>query len=170
MEQLREWLKTITALVIILGVLETVLPESGGIKKFAKLVFGLALMAAILQPVLLIVTLDWAAALPLPEAGHGEHDWLAAAERLQAKGAAPLLAAASHAAARQLEGLLLALEGVEDIEVQLTPASDGIEEVTVKVRGDANLGPRIQKIAAHYFHIPEAQVMVIAASRGEPGE
>ena len=61
MEQLWAWLKAITALVIILGFLETILPESAGLRGTAKLVFGIVLMAAVLQPVLELVHLDWKA-------------------------------------------------------------------------------------------------------------
>ena len=78
MEQLRSWLKTVTGLVIILGVLETLLPDAVG--RIAKLVFGLALMAAILQPVLFSFT-DWAVVARQRRSGC----WLATAERLQAR-------------------------------------------------------------------------------------
>ncbi|KLU40365.1 MAG: hypothetical protein AA931_01795 [Peptococcaceae bacterium 1109] len=169
MEQLRSWLKTVTGLVIILGVLETLLPDAGGVKGFAKLVFGLALMAAILQPVLALVSLDWAVVAP-PETGVGQDNWLATAERLQAKGAAPLLAAVEDSAARQLQSLLLTVDGVEEALVELTPGSGQMEEATVVVQGSGEIAPRIRRIAAYYLDIPESKVKVRITSKGEPGE
>lgn len=161
MAYLREWLKTITALVIILGFLETVLPEAGGVKKFAKLVFGLVLMAAVLQPALQLVMLDWTTAVPTFDGATAEEGWLKTAERLQVTGAAPLLAAAGQSVAVHLQTILLAVEGVESVEVQIAPGRDQIGEVTVAVQGDGRAGSRVKKIAAHYLQIPEEQVTVV---------
>ena len=93
MEQLWAWLKAITALVIILGFLETILPESAGLRGTAKLVFGIVLMVAVLQPVLELVHLDWAISIVgralesvYSTSFYAYDDWESTAARLQAKG------------------------------------------------------------------------------------
>ena len=164
MEQLRSWLKTVTGLVIILGVLETLLPDAGGVKGFAKLVFGLALMAAILQPVLALVSLDWAVVAP-PETGVGQDNWLATAERLQAKGAAPARSGGFCCLAPSKPSPNSGW--VEEAWWSYT-GSGQMEEATVVVQGQGD-APQ-SEIAAYYLDIPESKVKVRITSKGEPGE
>src|SRR5690554_3929225 len=166
MEQLRSWLKTITTLVVILGFLETILPESGGVKGFAKLVFGLVLMAAILQPILSLVNLEWALALSPGISDSSQTDWLATAERLQTRGAQPVLAAVDESAAGQLEALVLTVQGVEEADVVIQASMGQIETVRVEVRGDESVGSRVQKIAAQYLGISPNQVDVKVIAGG----
>ncbi len=173
MEQLWVWLKGITALVIILGFLETILPESPGIRGTAKLVFGLVLMAAILQPILSLVNIDWAASLSLENAASSfsrgtsiQGDWEAVAARLQAKGAAPVLRAVDESAARQLEALLLTIQGVEQVEISLSTDQGAVEAVDVRVRGQNITGDRIQRIVSQYLDLPEEHITVTMEAGG----
>lgn len=50
----RQWLQTLFSLAVLLAVLELLLP-SGELAKFARLVLGLSLMLAVLEPVVLLV-------------------------------------------------------------------------------------------------------------------
>ncbi|NLM39238.1 MAG: stage III sporulation protein AF [Firmicutes bacterium] len=177
MEQLWAWLKAITALVIILGFLETILPESAGLRGTAKLVFGIVLMAAVLQPVLELVHLDWARSLSSGSALESVYstsfyaydDWESTAARLQAKGAAPVLRAVDDSAGRQLEALIMTVQGVEQARVKLVSEQGVIEAVDVTVTGDGITGHKIQRIIAQYLDLPEERVAVnIEAGGAEP--
>jgi stage III sporulation protein AF len=53
----REWLQSLLGLVVLLGVLEMLLP-SGELAKYSKLVLGLALMLAFLQPLTILLNQD----------------------------------------------------------------------------------------------------------------
>ena len=49
----KQWLQTLLSLVVLLGLLELLLP-SGELAKYSKLVLGLSLMLAVLQPITLL--------------------------------------------------------------------------------------------------------------------
>ena len=53
----KQWLQTLLSLVVLLGVSELLLPP-GELARFAKLVLGLCLMLAVLQPLVLLVNQD----------------------------------------------------------------------------------------------------------------
>jgi|GEM_PF-5052440 len=169
MEELRSWLKTVTAVVIILGVAENLLPEQNSVKGVAKLVFGLTLMAAVLQPVLALFSLSWEA-IAVPQAHEEEAAWLETAGRLQSAGAAPLLAAAGEGTARQLQSLLLTVDGVDEVDVTVSPRPDGSMQAHITLQGDLGLEPKVRRIAAHYLGISEGLVTVDVAMGREQSE
>ena len=53
----REWLRTLLGLSVLLGLAEMLLPQ-GNMAKFSKLVFGLVLILAVLEPVVNLVSLN----------------------------------------------------------------------------------------------------------------
>ncbi len=126
MEGWQQWLRTITALVIIIGFFEMLLPEND-LKQLAKLIMGLVLMLAILQPILALVNWNWNPQYFLVEeiTIGGQRDWASEAQRIQTAGARPVLQAVEGSATKQLESLLVINEGINDAKVKLVLAPDG---------------------------------------------
>lgn len=124
----RGWIQTLIALVVVLGFLEMLLPDTS-IKKFSKLVFGLVLMLAVLQPIMAIVFWDWDTSFPLElslETVASNYDyWEQEGNRLHQIGSEHLDTQVMAGAIRQIETLALMTEGVEDAKVELEWGSDG---------------------------------------------
>lgn len=116
---LKSWLKTILALTVILGIAELLLP-AGDVGKFARLVLGLTIMLAVLQP--LSDLLQPSIVLPtfLPEAiAWHEQNFEPRAESLLWAGMRPLLSGKENTLINELEELILANTSLEEVSVEL---------------------------------------------------
>ncbi|HBN95175.1 MAG TPA: hypothetical protein DDZ66_02655, partial [Firmicutes bacterium] len=103
----REWLQTLLSLVILLGIVEMLLP-SGELAKYSKLVLGLALMLAILQPLTILLNQDlqnmdltWISTIS------SEPQVQVLAERVQLAATTPFLKQDEVTFATQIETVLL---------------------------------------------------------------
>ena len=119
----REWLTTLLGLTILLAIVEMILPP-GDIGKFSRLVLGLVVLLAVLQPLITFLKLNpeipsistWVPA-------QIEQDALVLAEEMRLAGAKPLLEADSGGHIRQLEALLLTMDQIEDVQVEIRGSS-----------------------------------------------
>lgn len=124
----QEWLRLLITLVIIIGFFEMLLPAND-LKKLAKLVAGLVLMLAVLQPVLAIVNLNWVSSL--------QHDmesvvqsnsfqsWEDKAQQISEAGLRPVLRTIENNAETQLENYLKNSFQLPEATVRITLAADG---------------------------------------------
>ncbi len=112
------WLRTVLGISVLLGIADMLLPK-GGTAKFCKLVLGLTLMLAVLQPISNLfslnpvsVDLDW------PGQGLSEREINSIAARVQLAGGArsALRADGGGALATQIESLLLDETGAQRCE------------------------------------------------------
>ncbi|NLJ75228.1 MAG: stage III sporulation protein AF [Firmicutes bacterium] len=162
----KEWLKTITALVIVLGVLETILPDNE-LRKFAKLVLGLVLMTAVLQPLLTVVYLNWDLGDWEAEIERGSNEaWQGIASRLETKGSEPVFRSLDQSLVHQVEAIVLGMYDVEQVEVQLKKTGSELVEVVVSVDSpDGAILEKVKRVVAHYLNMDEETITVI---RREP--
>ena len=162
----KEWLKTITALVIVLGVLETILPDNE-LRKFAKLVLGLVLMTAVLQPLLTVVYLNWDLGDWEAEIERGSNEaWQGIASRLETKGSEPVFRSLDQSLVHQVEAIVLGMYDVEQVEVQLKKTGSELVEVVVSVDSpDGATLEKVKRVVAHYLNMDEETITVI---RREP--
>lgn len=131
----QEWLRLLIALVIIIGFFDMLLPAND-IKKLAKLVAGLVLMLAVLQPVLAIVNLNWATSLQeFPNdvvQSSQQQSWTATAEQLSEAGLKPALSSIEASAQAQLTNYLTGNFQLESVNAGISLATDGtIRQVTI---------------------------------------
>jgi len=158
----RQWLKTLLALVILSGLAELILP-GGGVNKFAKLVLGLVIMLAVLQPLQILFGPGWEIpALELPSGLERKaEDWANLAAAVQTAGARPFLAKGDPALAGQLEVLLLTLEQVDEARVSIKFSTDGIEGVLVELSTpNPTVWAKAKKITAGCLNIAENKITV----------
>jgi stage III sporulation protein AF len=157
----REWLTTLLGLTILLAIVEMILPP-GDIGKFSRLVLGLVVLLAVLQPLITFLKLNpeipsistWVPA-------QIEQDALVLAEEMRLAGAKPLLEADSGGHIRQLEALLLTMDQIEDVQVEIRGSSFDHQMVLVKIDSiTPDLELRVRKIVSGILNIGEHQVAV----------
>lgn len=154
----KEWMQTILALVVLLGILEMLLP-SGDLAKFAKLVLGLALMLAVLQPITLLFKADL---------GRFDVEWFGLntrepeitvlAERVMEVASVPFLKHEEGLLITEIESVLKILENVEDVQVKIQSSS----HVQVFLRPfEPSTETKVRKVTAAILNLPEHQISVV---------
>lgn len=157
----REWLQTLLSLVILLGILEMLLP-SGELAKFSKLVLGLALMLAVLQPLTLLLdgdlgTLD----LSWMSTSSQQPEIQTLAERIQLAAAGPLLKRDEAVWATQIEDVLLNLVEIREVKVQIENEGSSNARVQVLLRPcERDTATRARQIVASLLNVAEGQISV----------
>lgn len=119
----KQWLQMLLSLVVLLGLLEILLPP-GGAAKFARLVMGLSLMLALLQPLTLLVNPELGSidlSLVSDDAGSSQLERLA--DRVRLAAARPLLEQGGGLVVEQLEEALLSTGEVQQVRIELTGGS-----------------------------------------------
>ena len=162
----KDWLKTLTTLVILMVILETILPENE-LRKFAKLVLGLVLMTAVLQPILALVYLNWDMGDWVVDwETDGNEAWQEVAVRLQSKGSEPVLRSLDQSVVHQVEALVFGIHNVEHVEVHVKNTDGKLGEIVVIVESpDEAVLKKIKRVVAHYLNVDEEKFTVI---RREP--
>jgi len=168
MNSLQDWIRTITALVIIIGFFEMLLPDDE-MRKFTKLVMGLVIMLAVLQPVIALMNMTWDFSLHLQPALTSEEQpsWEERGNELHNIGSEPVLAVIEESASRHIETILLLLNGVEKVNVSIASRGDQITKITVQVLTSIQersaldqLRARIGEAISHYFSVSANLVSV----------
>ena len=157
----KEWLQILLALAILAGVGELLLP-SGDLGRFSRLVLGLVLMLAVLQPLLFVLDRSWEGIeLGWQKNPDWEREWQNLAAKIQAAGESPFLRNADQGATKQLETLLLTLEQVTEVVVGIEMASAKINGVTVQLdSSDDGIKSKARKIAASFLNVREDLISV----------
>jgi stage III sporulation protein AF len=158
----REWLQSLLGLVVLLGVLEMLLP-SGELAKYSKLVLGLALMLAFLQPLTILLNQDvrdldlsWIS----EEASKPDVERLADNVRLAA--ATPFLRQDEPVLIAQMEQVLLSLDGIEEATVHMDTQGRGSTLVEVHLRPFSDTqAETVARIVGSLLTIPENRVSVM---------
>lgn len=118
----KEWLQSLLSLVILLGILEMILPP-GDLAKFSRLVFGLVLMLAILQPLTIILDQGVPSVdLTLSDAHSRAPEIEELSESIQLAATTPFLQQNKEAVVSELEDLLLNLEYIDNVRVEIRGA------------------------------------------------
>ena len=157
----KEWLQTLLALVVLLGIVEMLLP-SGELAKFSQLVLGLALLLAVLQPLTLLlnrdlqsVDLSWIGKMSR------EPQVQVLAERIQLAAATPFWQQDEGALATQIERVLLSLEQIEDVQVQIDSSRNNDPLVSIFIQPfAADLAEVVRQLVASLIHAPVNEVLV----------
>ncbi|HAN95623.1 MAG: stage III sporulation protein AF [Limnochordia bacterium] len=158
----KQWLQTLLSLVVLLGVSELLLPP-GELARFAKLVLGLCLMLAVLQPLVLLVNQDllgvdlaWLRGTDVaPEVE-------LSAERLQWAGIQVLWQEHDQQFAAELEKALAALPGVQKVQADLPPQGSGAQSVRIFLEPyEPHLRLDVQETAAALLRVSPGHIAVL---------
>ncbi len=158
----KQWLQTLLSLVVLLGVLELLLP-AGELARFAKLVLGLSLMLAVLQPLTLLVDpellgvdLAW-----LPETGSAPYVQ-DRAERLRLAAVRALLEEGGQELKAQLEKALAGIEAVQRVRVEL-PLENGAAPVRVFIDPwEPATRREAEQLVSALLNLPLQHIVVLA--------
>lgn len=180
MGEWREWIRTITGLVIMVGFLQMLLPENS-MRSVAKLVMGLVLMLAILQPILSIIYWDWDTQFPLElqeEPAISTANLQKRSEAVIEAGSQPVVGSALSSASKQVEALALMVEGVKDANATVIVSPSGqLERISLTIMvspsdsvdssGDARnsveltrVGNQVLRVISQYYGLSQSQVEI----------
>lgn len=130
----QQWLRTLAGLVLVIAFFDLLLPENNS-KKLAKLIIGLVITAALLQPVLNLIDSGWDGTLFTggigTAGGFADYQWLSAGSKVQSAGMEPVKSWISSTAASQIEALLISSESIKDAQVAVTLADGGTVALVV---------------------------------------
>lgn len=133
----QEWLQMLVCLVIIIGFFQMLLPD-GQMQRLVKLVMGLVIMLAVMQPILAVLNTEWLipTSLSWPTSDMvSSPDWNDQAEEIMAAGSKPVFSHITSSTEHQLEAILLINQEISDAKVEITVNHDGVvqsADVTVK--------------------------------------
>lgn len=176
----QHWLKALAGLVLVIAFFDLLLPENES-KKLAKTIIGLVITAALLQPIVGIISAGWDGAVLFtgmePAASIPDYDWLGTGQKVGLAGMEPVRTLIGTAAAAQLEVLLITSGSIQNAKVEVTTADDGsVGQVRVIVWPvSGQLSPTEQEslkdwavsVAARYLQIDPSSVTVeFGESRG----
>lgn len=155
----KQWLQTLLSLVILFGILELLLP-SGDLAKFARFVIGLALMLAVLQPIILIInqdapvlSLNWLNPLAEPELE-------IIGDRVRLAAAAPFLDNGGELLG-QTEQALLQLTGVKEVKVSRLAGGQAGALVQVKVDPfEASTNHLVEQTVSSLLNLPVKAIQI----------
>lgn len=155
----RQWLQTLLALVILLCVLEILLPP-GELGKFSKLVLGLAIMLAVLQPLAIllnteVLVLDYAWDQTLWR----EPDVEGLAERVRLAATTPFLKDREEQVAKEIEDLLLRQLDLVRVRVGFETARDLVVQITIDPYSPVQ-AQTIRDLAGSILNLPRERIVV----------
>lgn len=157
----KQWLQTLLGLVILLGILEILLPP-GELGKFSKLVLGLVLMLAVLQPLTIILNQD-IRDLDLSWISEDSPDFSVQArgEKMQLAATTPFLQHDQSPLASQLEDILRDLDYIDNVEVRMPDSGRGTTLLQIFVQPfAASSAGEIADIVASLINVPVNQISV----------
>ena len=122
----RIWLRMLIGLVLVIGLFDMLLPDTD-LKKIAKLVMGLAIMLAVLQPITAFLNVGWDESYISFETTLNDEqiDWVKAGEMIYNAGSKPVLQLVTSQADKQMEALLIANTMVADAKVTTQMGENG---------------------------------------------
>ena len=123
----QQWLRMLAGLVLVIAFFDLLLPENDS-KKLAKLIMGLVITAALIQPIMAIIASGWEGAVFTVDTGipYGMPDYglIHAGTDVQSAGM-PREVLDGQTAASQLEALLITNESIVNAQVDIALADDG---------------------------------------------
>lgn len=121
----RSWLRMLIGLVLVIGLFDMLLPETD-LKKLAKLVMGLVIMLAVLQPITALLNVGWDGSISIETTLYDDEiDWGKAGEMIYDAGSKPVLQFVTNQADHQMEALLIANTMVADAKITTHISEDG---------------------------------------------
>lgn len=151
----REWLRTLLGLSVLLGLAEMLLPQ-GNMAKFSKLVFGLVLILAVLEPVVNLVSLNPITIDASLSGTSFEPEIDSAAARLRTARTKPLLSASS----REMEELLLNQVDLVSVQVEGGTGKGGTTVRVLIEPYDGQLENQVKSIVCGLLGLSPNQVEV----------
>lgn len=157
----KQWLQTLLSLVILLGILEILLPP-GDLGKFSRLVLGLVLMLAVLQPLTIFLNQDvrdldlsWISGSP------SNLDVQTQGEKVQIAATTPFLKQDEGALTTQLEDVLRGLDYIDDVKVQVQGGKQGKVLLQIFLQPFVTSSAEaVRDIAASLLNVPVSQISV----------
>ncbi len=162
MEALISWIRGFLYLLFFATLVQVILPDNG-IRRYTRLVVGLVMLAALLQPIADLTknpgVIGEAFAGMFGQAGGAgtEADpWIAEGERLRTHGQDIAIRHMADQLRNQLEGMLLLVPGVADAEVVDLELSDqGVQRVSVRLVGAEHVASaEVNAVLNKFFGIP----------------
>ncbi len=158
----KDWLRTLLGVSVLLGIAEMLLPP-GSMAKFSRLVLGLTLMLAVLQPIGNLFSLNPVKAdLYWTPGGISELEISSNAARVRLAGARSALRADDGILVAQVESLLLSETEITEVKIKVgtgysgTAASVLIEPFNLRLKGQVqNMVSGILDLQAEQIDVRE---------------
>ncbi len=157
----KQWLQTLLSLVILLAILEMLLP-SGELGKYSRLVLGLVLMLAVLQPLAIFLNQDIRDVdLSWISGGPPDPSVQIRGEQVQLAATTPFLQQDTGVLATQLEDVLRSLDYVHEVKVKVKGSERGSTLLQVFLQPfETSSAETVSHIVASLLNIPVKQVSV----------
>lgn len=168
MSGLIDWVRGILSLLFFVTLVQLILPDDN-LRKYVRLVTGLVLLAALVQPLagLLGDPARWEALLegliPFGEQGPGAAGAIADGARLREEWLEEVLGHALEGEKRRIEGYLSLVDGVDASRVDhLALAADGsVAALRLVVAGDAARSrAKVMEVLTKVLGIPERAISI----------
>lgn len=165
MAWLVDWIRQLLHLVFLVLLLRLLLPDND-MKGYVKVVMGLVVLAALLQPLAgLVRSPDPLAGvfdgIIAPQGAFAADEWVARGQSMGESARARLVAQYEAALAAQIEALVPLVYGVERAEVTRMTMGEGgdVQRVELEVVASPGSSPaEVQALLEKFFHIPAADV------------
>jgi len=154
----KQWLKMLLGLTTVMGILELLLPE-GNLSKFSRLVLGLVLMLAILQPFTILFDLNPEKyTMTILDQKYPQTRLAEDSDQLRTVAMQPFLKNEKFNASKKIEGLLLTLEAIEDIEVIINEDA----HILIKLKPlTSEIENRVMAIVERSLNISSSQISIV---------
>lgn len=167
MDALIDWIRGFLYLLFLATLVQVILPDNG-IRRYTRLVVGLVMLAALLQPLAdLTKHSAWIgetlASMFVPFGSVGTADtWIAEGERLRERGQDIAIRHMAHRLSDQLEGMLQLVPGVTRVEViDLELSEQGVRRVSLRLVGAESTAAEINSVLNKFFGIPEDALTLV---------
>lgn len=157
----QEWLKSVLALLVLLGILEMLLPP-GELAKFSKLVLGFSLMLAFLQPITILLQQDFVPPdLPVFQTSFLEQEIEERATRVMWAVTKSFWPEGVEQKEEELEHLLSQVKQVEKINVEIVETRGRLEQVLVLLEPlERDLEEQVQHVVSAALNVDFNRIKV----------
>lgn len=167
MDGLIAWVRGFLYLLFFATLVQVILPDDG-IRRYTRLVVGLIVLAALLQPVTDLVRNpamlgDSLEGFFSDNQGAAAADaWIAEGERMRELGEDRAIRQFAARTGEQIEGMLSLVQGVESAEVvDLKISAEGVARAEVRLVGTPVVAGEVESVLHKFFGIPVEAVALV---------
>lgn len=173
MNNWHSWISSLIGLILIIGFFDMLLPDNN-MKKMAKLVIGLVILIAVIEPILAVLNFNWSNPSWVQVGTTLEFEvWQSAGTDLYHAGSKPVLQTVAKNAEHQVEALLIVNDAIGDARITISLNEAGaVTKVIAKIdAATASSGRLIQEnkheiedlarsTIARYLQITEELILI----------
>lgn len=167
MAPLIDWIRGFLYLLFFATLVQVVLPDDG-VRRYTRLVVGLVMLAALLQPITDLtknpgmIGEAFAGMFGQSNGAETADAWIAEGERLRGRSQDIAIRHMADRMSDQLEGMLLLIQGVAEVEVvNMELSEQGVHRVSVRLVGPESAAAEVYSVLHKFFGIPEDVVHLV---------